>query len=141
MNLQVNDLTLFRLWDILKTEKHRFTLSAPISQNGQTHSTICPLLLTNCLSVFDHFVVSGLNGLNEFLAFLSYICFVSNIFTGHILVLYCFECCHAPFCESYTKLYFDAKYLEKRLNRENWIFFHKKLLFLANVECCPKSVE
>ena len=134
------------MWDILKTEKHRFTLSAPISQNGQTHSTICPLLLTNCLSVFDHFVVLGLNGLNEFLAFISFIYFISFIFTGHILVLYCVWLSNAaPFCENYANLYFDAKHLEKGLNTRELEFFgpffHTKVPILANIECCPKSLE
>ena len=39
------------------------TLSAPTQQNGQTHSTIRRLLLTNCLSVFDHFVRLAFKGL------------------------------------------------------------------------------
>ena len=29
----------------------------------------------------------------------------------------------APFCENYAKLYFDAKHLEKGLNREWWSFW------------------
>ena len=43
----------------------------------------------------------------------------------------------APFCENYAKLYFDAKYLKKGLNRD-WVdfwyhFFFKKIPFLANI--------
>ena len=37
---------------------------------------------------------------------------------GHILDLYCIQLSNtAPFCENYTKLYFDAKHLEKGLNK------------------------
>ena len=134
------------MWDTLKIEKHRLILSAPISQNCQTHSTISLLLLTNCLSVFDHFVLLGLNGLNEFLAFISFIYFISFIFTGNVLVLYCVWLSNAaPFCENYANLYFDAKHLEKGLNTRELKFFgpffHKKVPFLANIECCPKSLE
>ena len=70
---------------------------------------------------------------------------------GHIL-LYCIQLSNtAPFCKNYTKLYFDAKHLEKGLNRRGEIFgalfskkvafFHKKVPFLANIECCPKFLE
>ena len=39
--------------------------------------------------------------------------------TGHILDLYCIQLLNAaPFSENYTKLYFDAKHLEKGLNSE-----------------------
>ena len=67
--------------------------------------------------------------------------------TGHILDLYCIRLSKvAPFCENYTKLYFDVKYLEKGLNRGTgrnfwWPFFHKKLPFLANIERCHKFLE
>ena len=48
---------------------------------------------------------------------------------GHILDLYRI----APFYENYTKLYFDAKHLKKRLNRDRGKFlvplFQKKCLF------------
>ena len=38
--------------------------------------------------------------------------------TGHILDLYCVQLSNAaPFCQNYTKLYFDAKHLENGLNR------------------------
>ena len=38
---------------------------------------------------------------------------------GHILDLYCIRLLNAAlFCESYTKLYFDAKHLEKGLYSE-----------------------
>ena len=68
---------------------------------------------------------------------------------GHILDLYCIRLLNAaPFCENYTKLYFDAKHLEKGLNSEGGgggeIFgalFHKKVLFLTNIERCPKFLE
>ena len=40
-----------------------------------------------------------------------------------------------PFCETYAKLYFDAKHLEKVLNRRWWsfwcLFFRKKCPFLS----------
>ena len=38
----------------------------------------------------------------------------------------------APFCENYTKLYFDAKHLEKKTNRGGKLlvpFLSKKCLF------------
>ena len=40
-------------------------------------------------------------------------------FPGHILDLYCaiYISNAAPFCEKYAKHYFDAKHLEKGLNR------------------------
>ena len=37
----------------------------------------------------------------------------------------------APFCENYTKLYFDAKHLEKKTN-SFFNFFYQKSAFLAN---------
>ena len=46
----------------------------------------------------------------------------------------------SPFCENYAKLCFDAKDLEKRLNRWWWnfwchffFFFSKKVHFLVNI--------
>ena len=43
--------------------------------------------------------------------------------TGYILDLYCVRLSNAAsFCENYGKLYFDAKHLEKRLNRGVEIF-------------------
>ena len=40
---------------------------------------------------------------------------------GHILDLCCVWLFNtAPFCENYTKVYFDAKLLEKGLNRAAW---------------------
>ena len=35
----------------------------------------------------------------------------------------------APFCENYTKLYFDAKHLEKKTNSFFNFFLTKKCLF------------
>ena len=35
----------------------------------------------------------------------------------------------APFCENYTKLYFDAKHLEKKTNSFFNCFLSKKCLF------------
>ena len=57
-----------------------------------------------------------------------------------------------PFAKNYVKLYFDAKRLEKGLNKGgDAIFgdffskkgpvFHKKLPFLANMKCCLKFLE
>ena len=51
-----------------------------------------------------------------------------------------------PFCENYPKLYFNAKYFEKGLNRGEGVkflepFFHKKVPFQANIECCPRFLE
>ena len=86
---------------------------------------------------------------------------------GHILDLYFIQYCiwlsnAAPFCENYTKLYFDAKHLEKGFNffqknalfqikcsfiiksalfYKKCFFFHKKVLFLVNVKCCPEFLE
>ena len=69
---------------------------------------------------------------------------------GHILDLYCVRLSNtAPFCKNYAKLYFDAKHLEKGLNRDG-IFeafflksalFHKGVSFLANIGRCPKFLE
>ena len=39
------------------------TIKVPTTQNGQTHS-VCRKQLTNCLSLFDHFVGLVLKGLN-----------------------------------------------------------------------------
>ena len=48
-------------------------------------------------------------------------------------------CC--PFCENYKKLYFNAKHLEKGLNRGakmfGAFFFQKKVSFLANIGQWP----
>ena len=44
------------------------TLSAPISQNGQTHANTHGKLPTNYLSVFDHFVRLALKGLSKIFA-------------------------------------------------------------------------
>ena len=50
-----------------------------------------------------------------------------------------------PLCKNYTNPYFDAKHLEKGLNRgRGKIFgalFSKKLPFLAIIERCPKFLE
>ena len=52
---------------------------------------------------------------------------------AHILDLYCVQLLNAtPFCKNYTKLCFDAKHLEKGLNREVKFlvpFFQKKYPF------------
>ena len=63
--------------------------------------------------------------------------------SGHTLHLYCVRLSNAaPFCENYATLYFDAKRLEKGLNREVseifGAFFQKKVPFLADTERCPK---
>ena len=43
--------------------------------------------------------------------------FIFLSMAGHILDLYCVQLLNgAPFCENYTKFYFDAKHLEKGLN-------------------------
>ena len=77
--------------------------------------------------------------------------FWQRIYTGHILDLYCVRLSKAvPFCKNYTKLYFDGKHLEKEFNRgeifgvlfsKKSALFHKKVLFLANIERCPKFLE
>ena len=51
-----------------------------------------------------------------------------------------------PFCENYAKLYFNVKYFEKGLNRREGVkllepFFHKKVRFQANIECCPRFLK
>ena len=58
---------------------------------------------------------------------------------GHILDLYFIQYCiwlsnAAPFCENYTKLYFDAKHLEKGFN-----FFQKNALFQIKCSFIIKS--
>ena len=69
---------------------------------------------------------------------------------GHILDLYHARLSNAaPFCENYTKLYFDAKHLKKGLNRGgrgvtffmSSVLFSKKVPFLTNIERCPKFLE
>ena len=62
---------------------------------------------------------------------------------GHILDLYCVRLLNtAPFCKNYTKLYFDAKHLEKGLNGRGCggvkimvPFFKKKYPFF--IKKCP----
>ena len=47
----------------------------------------------------------------------------------------------APSCKNYAKLYFDAKYIEKGVNRGWWNFwvpFFGKSALLANIEHCLK---
>ena len=61
----------------------------------------------------------------------------------HILDLYCVRLLNAaPFFENYAKLYFDAKHLEKGLNRGEGVTFlvpfFRKVSFLANIERCSK---
>ena len=60
--------------------------------------------------------------------------------SGHILDLYCVRLSNAaPFCKNYTKHFFDAKHLEKGLNRGRgggWCpFFFKKVFFFHKK--CP----
>ena len=101
----------------------------------------------------DIVLVSLLLNLNIYLT-----CFSSEFFgdfeygnggSGPNLDLFCVRISNAaPFCEDYAKLYFDAKHLEKGLNWRWWNFwgpffkkkypFFKKVLFLANIERCPK---
>ena len=51
--------------------------------------------------------------------------------TGHILDLYCVQLSNAAsFCENYTKLYFDAKHLEKGL--KSGLFFKKVPFFIKS---------
>ena len=59
---------------------------------------------------------------------------------GHILDIHCVRLSNAALlCEKYAKLYFDAKHLEKELNKGvGESFFQKKVPFLANIERCPK---
>ena len=49
----------------------------------------------------------------------------------------------APFCENYAKLYFDAKHLEKGLNRGSWNVWFPffKTLFLSNIGCCSNFLD
>ena len=50
----------------------------------------------------------------------------------------------SPFSGNYAKLYFDAKHLEKNLNRVDGIFgvlFFKKRPFLANIGRCPYLLD
>ena len=79
--------------------------------------------------------------------------------TGHILDLYCVRLSNpASFCKNYAKLYFDAKLLEKGLNRgvgeifvalflkkcsffKKSALFHKRVPFLTNIKCCSKFLE
>ena len=81
---------------------------------------------------------------------------------GYIIDLYCVQYCvwlsnAVPFCEDYTKLYFDSKHLKKGLNRRGKIYvalfskkcsfsiksalFHKKCSFLPNIKRCPEFLE
>ena len=59
---------------------------------------------------------------------------------GYIIDLYCVQYCvwlsnAVPFCEDYTKLYFDSKHLKKGLNRRGKIYV---ALFSKN---CPFSIK
>ena len=68
-----------------------------------------------------------------------------DIQAGSNLALVCvWQSDAAPFCENYTKLYFDAKHLEKRLNRGWWnfwcLFIQKSTLF-ANIGRCPSFLD
>ena len=57
-------LLVWKMMGLFMRKNHVLTLSAPISQNGQTHSKqFVSNLLTNCLNVFDHFVGLVLKGL------------------------------------------------------------------------------
>ena len=50
----------------------------------------------------------------------------------------------APFCENYSKLYFDTKNFEKELNGKRWNFWcplFKKVLFLANFGHCLNFLD
>ena len=55
----------------------------------------------------------------------------------HILDLYCIQLSNAgPFCKNYAKLYFDAKHLEKGLDKRGGVtflgsFFLKKAHFFS----------
>ena len=68
-------------------------------------------------------------------------------YLADILDLYCVWLSNAGlFLENYAKLYFGTKLLENELNREGTFFkkvpfFHKKVCFLANIECCPNIQE
>ena len=70
----------------------------------------------------DIFLVSLLLNLNIYLTCLSSLFFANfeygNGGSGPNLDLFCVRLPNAvPFCEDYPKLYFDAKHLEKGLNR------------------------
>ena len=60
----------------------------------------------------------------------------AKVFLGPNLDLLCVQQLGtAPFCENYAKFYFDAKHLEKGLNRGWWNFFvlfFQKVPFLVN---------
>ena len=51
----------------------------------------------------------------------------------------------ALFCENYAKLYFDAKHLEKGLNRGREIFgslfIKKRKSILTNIGSCPNFLD
>ena len=56
--------------------------------------------------------------------------------SGHILALYWAWLSNTvPFCKNDAKIYFDAKQLEKGLNRGDF------WPFLANIKCCTKFLE
>ena len=74
--------------------------------------------------------------------------------TGHILDLYCFRLSNAAlFCKNYAKLFFLMQNTSK--GERGWWggvrfgaffskkchFFYKKVLFLANIERCPKFLN
>ena len=49
-----------------------------------------------------------------------YIYYIIYIYIGEIVDLHCVPLSNvntAPFCENYTRLYFDAKHIEQALNR------------------------
>ena len=50
----------------------------------------------------------------------------------------------APICENHSMLYFDAKHLQKGLNRgwsNFWFPFFKKMFILANIGSCPHFLD
>ena len=73
-----------------------------------------------CLSVYPFVHLSRVFLWKQPWEFSDFFCIQS----GDILDLYCIRLLSAaPFCQNYAKLYYDAKHLEKGLNREEWNFY------------------
>ena len=72
-NSQQKDMIKFQEWILL--DIYLLTLSAPTSQNDQTHSNNSSL----CLRVFDHFVGLAFKGLRSRLIFKIYMINIVNV--------------------------------------------------------------
>ena len=84
-------------------------------------SLICGIF--KCLNCFNHYL-SFFSQMNDWCqCYFPSLLITYDIFLWATGLLRIRQLNAAPFCENYTKLYFDAKDLEKGLNREWWYFW------------------